>query len=113
MQMNMKRMRLFTWALLGFFLVAAVAPSRKAQVIQAGEVVLEFNGGTVAMSQVLFATPFTATPILLCAANNQMDAGVRVACQGLTAEFGAVSAEVDEPRPYSLTVNWIAMEPTQ
>lgn len=93
-------------------LPAVPPPPDSPPTVQAGRVVLHFNGGTVAMSQVQFNPGFVRRPALVATASNEDTAGVLVGAQALSQTIGGISAEVKEPRDKPLVVNWIAAEPT-
>jgi hypothetical protein len=81
--------------------------------IQAGEVVLYFNGSNIAMSQIVFDPGFASNPVIVCSSLNETLPGLEVGCQSLDTGIGSIWAQIDDPRDNPLTVQWIATERTQ
>ena len=111
--MNIKRLRLFAWVLVGFFLTAAVAPKRALSPMQAGVETLEFGGGMTAFVEFPFDVPFGSTPVVVCSGVDGLGEVVEVRCNAFNNSHATIVAEANTAVNYPVRVNWIATEPTQ
>lgn len=99
-----------TYAILGLFLFVIVSTPiriKKPVDLLAGTAVLQFNGDSVANTQIDL-TEFVGEPVLVCSASNEWVAGAMVACQALGNGYGSVSAQLPYTTTMSLEINWIA-----